>query len=86
MHRMIIMAGAILASSIGFALAGLVLREAIKSCRGQPQSRQLDGFASARSDLEVRDLDLIRGYDTPELAREDLLARARETGSDRRIQ
>lgn len=87
MHRMIIMAGTIFASSVGFVLAGLVLREAIRNCRRQGQPRQVNRFPSAHSDTAGGEMEIAsRGYDTPELAREDLLARLRETGSSRTIE
>ncbi|MGH7853152.1 MAG: hypothetical protein ACREP3_06900 [Candidatus Binatia bacterium] len=72
------MAGSIIASSIGFALAGFILSEAIRNSRRQVRSKKAyepwlvsdDSFRVSTLRDSVR-----RGYDTPELHREDTLAR-----------
>lgn len=84
MHRIILMAGSILASSIGFALAGFILSEAIRNSRRQAPSKKAYK-ARLVSDDSFRDStlrDLVRrGYDTPELHREDTLARMQSGNS-----
>jgi hypothetical protein len=78
MPQTILLTGTILASSIGFALIGLLLRSAIRSdwqhsvrkpChRGRSHD---DSNRCAANSLK----EAVRGYDTPELYREDFLAR-----------
>ncbi len=83
MHRLIFMAGTIIASSLGFALAGFVLCEAIRNARGHKVMESLRPVL-ARVDSEYTGWEsAIRGYDTPELAREDRLVRARYSGNNR---
>jgi hypothetical protein len=88
MHRIMLMAGSILASSFGFALAGLALGHAIRnSRRSRPVNR------SAMPVLGRVDMDIaadawnvaVRGYDTPELAREDGSARKKSSGTNRTV-
>ena len=75
MHSIILMAGSIIASTIGFALAGFILSEAIRNSRRQASMKKfkpvLDDFFQHSSFGKL----LQRGYDTPELHREDTLAR-----------
>jgi hypothetical protein len=89
MHGIILLAGSIIASSIGFALAGFILTEAIRNSRRQATSRRVyrprlntNGFTHHPA-LAV---PVCRGYDTPELYREDFLARTRQSGNDRDFQ
>jgi hypothetical protein len=84
MHRLIFMAGTIIASSLGFALAGLVLCEAIRNARAhkiEPSRPVLTQVDSEYIGWE----SVIRGYDSPEIAREDRLARARHSGNNRSV-
>lgn len=85
MPGIILMAGAIIASSVGFALAGFILSEAIRNSRRRATSQR-----AYRTRL-VMDEDsrpsalrypVIRGYDTPELHREDSSARTKQSGDD----
>jgi hypothetical protein len=84
MHSIVLMVGTILASSIGFALAGLILSEAIRNSRRQTSSKNTDKPRLVADDsFRVSTLcDLAhRGYDTPELHREDTLARMQSENS-----
>jgi hypothetical protein len=84
MHSIVIMVGTILASSIGFTLAGLVLSEAIRNSRRQASSKKTDEPRLFFDDsFRISTLcDLVRrGYDTPELHREDTLARMQSENS-----
>ena len=77
------MAGSIIASTIGFALAGFILGEAIRNSRRPAPS--IKTFKPVLADF-VRHSSfgepLRRGYDTPELHREDTLARM-QSGNNR---
>jgi hypothetical protein len=89
MPRIIFMAGTIIASSIGFALAGLVLREAIKNSRPRRSAKPLHSelFADPVGVFDSRTWDIaVRGYDSPELRHDDTLARQRLSGSNRGVQ
>jgi hypothetical protein len=89
MHRIIFMAGSIIASSLGLALAGLVLREAIRNSRSQTRSKPFHDrvFTDPASVFRSRIWDIaVRGYDTPELQHDDNLARQRQSGNDRSVQ
>ena len=89
MPRIIFMAGTIIASSIGFVLAGLVLRDAIKNSRPRRSAKSLHSalFADPAGMFDSRAWDIaLRGYDSPELRQDDTLARQRLSGSNRGIQ
>jgi hypothetical protein len=89
MPRLILMAGTIIASSLGFALAGLVVGELLRSSRRRaaPNRVYRPRFLG---DENAQDLPFVepecRGYDTPELYREDTLARKKQSGNDRDYQ
>ena len=83
------MAGTIIASSIGFALAGLVLRDAIKNSRPRRPVKNFHSalFADPIGVFEARTWDIaVRGYDSPELQHDDALARQRLSGTNRGVQ
>ena len=87
MPRIIFMAGTLLASSLGFALAGLVLREAIRNARAhKPLQACCSSVVSFTDSLGMRWETAVRGYDSPEIAQDDIVARARSLGNDRSIQ
>jgi hypothetical protein len=89
MPRIIFMAGTIIAASIGFALAGLVLRDAIKNSRPRRAAKSLHGalFADSAGVFDSRTWDIaVRGYDSPELQHDDALARQRQAGHNRGVQ
>lgn len=89
MHRILLMAGTILASSIGFALAGLVLGEAIRNSRGRSPGNPFPSLVQMPQGrpLQARHLETaVRGYDTPELHRDDTLIRMKQSGQDRGVQ
>ena len=89
MHGIILMAGAIIASSLGFALAGFILSEAIRNSRRQATPQRVYTARSV-TDKDSRPATLrhpvFRGYDTPELHREDSLVRTKQSGNDREYQ
>lgn len=88
MHRIIFLAGSLIASSLGLALAGLVLREAIRNARRQTQARSSRDrtFADPAGVFEARIWDIaVRGYDSPELRYDDALARERRSGNQRGV-
>ena len=86
MQRFILIAGTILASSLGFALAGLILNDAIRNSRRRPV-RKKDYRPQLRAvqtlQYSVLADPICRGYDSPELHREDSLARTKKPGNDR---
>ena len=89
MHRIIFMAGSIIASSLGLALAGLVLREAIRNSRRQARSKAFHDriFTDPAGVFDSRVWDIaVRGYDSPELRHDDALARQRQSGNNRSVQ
>lgn len=87
MPRIIFMAGTLLASSIGFALAGLVLREAIRNARARKPLQAFSGSVfTFRDSIVTRWETPVRGYDSPEVAQDDIVARTRSLGNDRSIQ
>ena len=89
MHRILLVAGTIIASTIGFALAGLILSEATKPPRRHSRSRNSYGpaFTDPTSIFDLRSWDIaVRGYDSPELRRDDGRARMRHSGSNRGVQ
>jgi hypothetical protein len=89
MPRIIFMTGTIIASSIGLALAGLVLRDAIKNSRPRRLAKNLHSalFTEPAGVFDSRTWDIaMRGYDSPELRHDDTLARQRLSGSNRSIQ
>ena len=75
MHRIILMAGSIIASTIGFALAGFILSEAVKNSRRQSPSNRTNKLRFVAADFPLFPEPFRRGYDTPELHRDDTLAR-----------
>jgi len=78
MRRVILTAGTIIASTIGFALAGFMLSEALKHSwrKASLPSRYKPQFAGDFLPSSFEEPPL-RGYDTPELHREDTVARIR---------
>jgi len=87
MHRIIFMAGTIIASSFGFALVGLVLREAIKNARTQWATRDVSLSDLPSLDTPVIDWEIaVRGYDSPEVEKDDRSARARYSGNTGRVE
>jgi len=86
MQRFILMAGTILASSLGFALAGFILNNAIRNSRRRPV-RKKDYRPQLRAaptlQYSVLSEPICRGYDTPKLHREDSLARTKKPRNDR---
>jgi hypothetical protein len=71
---MVIMVGALLASSIGLMLLALVLITMLRSSKRAPRSRPI--HISPPVDEEnlfpwISSPSVIRGYDTPELYRDD---------------
>jgi hypothetical protein len=78
MHRIILVAGSIIASSLGFVLTGYVLSEAIRNSRRKMRPQRIKEPRLA-ADNSTRDYFFAepsrRGYDTPELHRDDNLAR-----------
>ena len=89
MPRLILMAGTIIASSVGFALAGFILGEVIRNSRRRAAPNRVYRPRFLVDD-NVQDLPFLgpecRGYDTPELYREDTLARKKQSGNDREYQ
>jgi hypothetical protein len=80
MDQIVVMVGTLLASAIGLALLGFVLVTTLGSARRSPPSRQIQTPVIEENPLFAalvsRSTD--RGYDTPELCREDDLARRGE--------
>jgi hypothetical protein len=77
MPELILIAGTTLAAAIGIALAGLILRQAVRNaCPRVPRDRPAAVAGEVRWGSLVRELG-VRGYDHPELAREDFSTRAR---------
>lgn len=79
MPQIILLTGTLLASSVGTALGALILRNAIRNAwrRVKVAERRTAEFIGD-ADLDVRSRDLaVRGYDTPELAWEDIRMRTR---------
>jgi hypothetical protein len=89
MHRIFLVAGTIIASTIGFALAGLVLSERSKTRRRRSRSKNSysPAFTDPTSIFDLRSWDIaVRGYDSPELRRDDSRARMRHLGNNRGVQ
>lgn len=84
MQRFILIAGTILASSLGFALAGFILNDAIRNSRRRPV-RKTDYRPQLRAaqtlQYSVLADPICRGYDSPELHREDSLERTKKPGN-----
>ena len=78
MPQLILLTGTIIAASIGFALVALILRNTIRKSRAMDNSSgiQTVDFTDVDPDWGAKDL-VVRGYDTPELWREDMLTRHR---------
>jgi hypothetical protein len=87
MPQTILMTGTILASSIGCALVMLVLGGAIKSGRKQPASDSISSLECNEAGVFEFNSDnaAVRGYDSPELCREDCAARLSGSGCDRNL-
>jgi hypothetical protein len=82
MDQIVLMVGTLVASAIGIALLGLVVRSAIRNSRKANPSTNLRplGFGDERDSFAASALELaVRGYDSPELCREDQLARFRQS-------
>ena len=82
MDQIVLMVGITVAFAIGIALLALVLMTAIRNARKvnrSPQIRPL-GFVADKDSCASSALELaVRGYDTPELCREDQVARFRQS-------
>lgn len=87
MPQTIILTGSILASSIGCALVMLVVGGAIKSAWKRPVSDSMSRleFDDAGVFEFNSDNAAVRGYDSPELCREDCAARLSASGCDRNL-
>jgi hypothetical protein len=78
MLELVLLTGTIVASSFGFALLALILRNAVRKSRKPrklPETRATALIANASASNSLRWDLAVRGYDTPELCREDMLAR-----------
>lgn len=75
MIELILLTGTILAMSLGCTLIALILRNTVRKSRKPPDNPAralMHGTVAAGAlDWELA----VRGYDTPELCREDMLAR-----------
>jgi hypothetical protein len=87
MPQAILLTGTILASSIGCALVMLVLGGAIKSAWKRPASDSISSLEFDDAGVFEFDHDnaAVRGYDSPELCREDCAARLSASGCDRNL-
>ena len=89
MQQIIVMAGTIIASSMGIALAGLILGNAIRNSRRSRASRKSPKpqFIAVPDVLDAcLGKTTRRGYDTPELHRDDTLQRLKQSGEHREVQ
>jgi hypothetical protein len=89
MHGIILVAGAIIALSLGFVLAGFILSEAIRNSRRRATSQttyRTRLVTDKYSQPSALGHSVFRGYDTPELRREDSLARTKQSSNDREYQ
>jgi len=78
MAEFIISLGLGVALSFGVVLLAMILRAAIRSSRGRTQSTLVDPAQRLQAPPPFDDCDLARavhGYDTPELCRDDTMAR-----------
>jgi hypothetical protein len=77
--HLILLTGTTMAATMGFALAALVLRNALgkSSKASDSQAKNANDFSSEKS--TEWPLPAVRGYDMPELWREDTLARGEHT-------
>ena len=78
MLELVLRTGTIVASFFGFALITLVLRNAVRKSRKPGKSPDLKpvNFSYDANSLDSIRWELtVRGYDRPELCREDALAR-----------
>jgi hypothetical protein len=89
MHRIFLVAGTIIASTIGFALVGRALSEATRNSRRHSRSKNSyrPAFTDPASIFDLPAWDIaVRGYDSPELRRDDDRARLRHWGNNRGVQ
>jgi hypothetical protein len=86
MPQLILLTGTIIAASIGFALVALILRNTIRKSRALDNSSgiQTVDFTDVDPDWGAKDL-VVRGYDTPELWREDMLTRHRGRSAENQL-
>jgi len=86
MPQLILLTGTIIASSIGLVLVALILRSTIRKSRQPDDSSgvQSVGLTDADPGWGAKDL-AVRGYDTPELWREDMLTRHRGRPDEKRL-
>ncbi len=91
MHGIILLAGSIIASSRGFALAGFILSETIRNSRRRAPSQRVYRTPLIRDEYNHNQPSAVRhpvhrGYDTPELHCEDTLARTKQGDNDQDYQ
>jgi hypothetical protein len=86
MPQLILLTGTIIAASIGFALVALILRNTIRKSRALDNSSEIQtvDFTDVDPNWAAKDL-AVRGYDTPELWREDMLTRHRGRSAEKRL-
>jgi hypothetical protein len=78
MEQLVISFGLGIALSFGVVLLAMILRAAIMTSRSRPQSTVIDPARLAEEPPSYEHLDLahaVRGYDAPELWRDDTTAR-----------
>jgi hypothetical protein len=78
MLELVLLTGTIVALSFGLALIALILRNAVRKSRKprkSPDIKPVNVFHDANSLDSIQWELALRGYDTPELCREDRLAR-----------
>jgi hypothetical protein len=76
MQQLFLLVGTVLASSIGLALLALILVTTFRNSRTRSGSKNMNSpFIQEISD-EIYLSQAIRGYDTPELYRQDELLRS----------
>jgi hypothetical protein len=87
MEQFILLAGTVFASSIGFALLALVLVTTIRNSHKQADSEPVQTYVVDEEKIFVPAVSepTIRGYDTPELCRDDHLARWRQSTDEKHL-
>ena len=78
MHQLLLVVGIVLASSMGLALLALVLKSSLRNSRTS-RFDNVQTLPLIEEPVLAENTDLahaVRGYDTPELYRQDELSRA----------
>jgi hypothetical protein len=87
MENWVLMVGTLLALSFGFALLAGIIKITISNSRLTPQPENLNPTELSQEpvDSDMGQVAAVRGYDSPEIYRDDTVARLRHSRQEQHL-